>query len=48
MTPRLRLLAVAVAVVVGMAAADAALAQKRGGVLKAYTLDSPASMSIHE
>jgi len=48
MTPRLRLLAVAVAVVVGMAAADTALAQKRGGILKVYTLDSPASMSIHE
>src|SRR5713101_8502048 len=48
MTPRLRLLAVAVAVVVGMAAADTALAQKRGGILKVYTLDSPARMSIHE
>src|SRR5712671_6170620 len=48
MTPRLRLLLAAVTVVVGMVAADTALAQKRGGILKAYTLDSPASMSIHE
>src|SRR5204862_4438825 len=48
MTPRLRPLAVPVAVVVGIVAADPALAQKRGGVLKAYTLDSPASMSTHE
>src|SRR5215468_3990089 len=31
-----------------MTAADAALAQKQGGVLTAYSLDSPASMSIHE
>src|SRR2546430_5373501 len=48
MAPRLRLLAAAVTVVVGMVAADMAPAQKRGGILKAYTLDSPASMSIHE
>ena len=49
MTPRLRLSAAAIAVVVGMVgAADMAPAQKRGGILKAYTLDSPASMSIHE
>jgi len=31
-----------------MAAPDAAFAQKQGGVLTAYSLDSPASMSIHE
>src|ERR1700758_1721756 len=30
------------------ASSDPALAQKRGGILKMYTLDSPASMSIHE
>jgi len=47
MTPRLRLLA-AVCVVLGMVAADAALAQKRGGTLKVYHRDSPASMSILE
>ena len=31
-----------------MAAADAALAQKQGGVLAAYSLYRPASISIHE
>src|ERR1700745_1054156 len=31
-----------------MAAVDAALAQKHGGILKEYLVDSPASMSIHE
>src|ERR1700745_2504078 len=31
-----------------MAAVDAALAQKHGGILKLYMIDSPASMSIHE
>jgi peptide/nickel transport system substrate-binding protein len=31
-----------------MAAVDAALAQKHGGILKEYIIDSPASMSIHE
>ena len=31
-----------------MAAANAALAQKHGGILKEYIIDSPASMSIHE
>src|SRR5712691_9758869 len=48
MTPRLRLLAAAVAVVVGLVAADAALAQKSGGILKVYHRDSPGSMSILE
>jgi peptide/nickel transport system substrate-binding protein len=46
MTPRLRLLAAAVAVIVG--AAGAAHAQKPGGVLKMSHFDSPASMSLHE
>src|SRR5207244_5190970 len=32
----------------GLAAADTALAQKPGGILKIYFFDSPASMSIHE
>src|SRR5438445_11931133 len=31
-----------------MAAADPALAQKQGGILRMYSPDSPASMSIHE
>jgi peptide/nickel transport system substrate-binding protein len=48
MTRRLRLLAAAVAVVVGMVAANAALAQKSGGILKVYHRDSPGSMSILE
>jgi peptide/nickel transport system substrate-binding protein len=42
MTPRLRLLAAAVV------AADAALAQKSGGILNVYHRDSPGSMSILE
>ena len=33
---------------VGISAGDATFAQKRGGILKMYSLDSPASMSIHE
>ena len=32
----------------GISASDAAFAQKAGGILKMYSLDSPASMSIHE
>ena len=36
------------ALMTAMAAADAAFAQKHGGVLQAYSLDSPASMSVHE
>ena len=47
MTPLLRLFAAAL-VLIGIVAAGPALAQKRGGILKVYTLDSPASMSIHE
>src|SRR5438270_9763920 len=31
-----------------MFAAEAAFAQKQGGILKMYSPDSPASMSIHE
>ena len=46
MTPRLRLLAAAVAVIVG--AAGGAHAQKPGGVLQMSHFDSPASMSLHE
>src|SRR5882724_6438641 len=48
MTVRLGILAATVGVLVGIVAAGPALAQKRGGILKVYTLDSPASMSIHE
>jgi len=33
---------------VGISAGDATFAQKPGGILKMYSLDSPASMSIHE
>src|SRR5271157_4616877 len=35
-------------VLLALAGADAALAQKQGGVLRVYHRDSPASMSIHE
>src|SRR5712691_3530619 len=48
MTPRLRLCAVVLGLLATVGVADTALAQKRGGILKVYTLDSPASMSIHE
>src|SRR5436309_6549547 len=36
------------AVLVTAVIANAAIAQKPGGVLKSYSIDSPASMSIHE
>ena len=39
------------AVAVGLAAvatANEVLAQKQGGILKSYSIDSPASISIHE
>ena len=38
----------AVALLLGIFAADAAYAQKQGGILKMYHRDSPASASIHE
>src|SRR5215207_8911820 len=44
----MRLLAAAVIAVVLALAAGSALAQKRGGILRMYSPDSPASMSIHE
>src|SRR6201997_2495374 len=44
----LRALAAAGALLTVLAAADASFAQKRGGILKMYSPDSPASMSIHE
>ena len=44
----LRMLAAAGALLTAMAAADAAFAQKQGGILRVHALDSPPSMSIHE
>ena len=46
-----RTLWVFTAVAVGLvtvATANRALAQKQGGILKSYSIDSPASLSIHE
>jgi hypothetical protein len=47
MTPNSRLLA-AGGLLITVSAAPAALAQRQGGILKLYMIDSPASMSIHE
>src|SRR5215468_12321657 len=44
----LRALAAVAALLAATSAAETAFAQKRGGVLKIYFFDSPASMSIHE
>jgi peptide/nickel transport system substrate-binding protein len=44
----LRAAAAASALVIGMWSGGAALAQKQGGILRQYIIDSPASMSIHE
>jgi len=44
----LRALAAAGALLTVLAAADAGFAQKQGGILRMYSPDSPASMSIHE
>src|SRR4030088_2533044 len=44
----LRALAAAATLVAAMAASEAALAQKQGGILKLSHFDSPASMSILE
>jgi len=41
-------LAVAGGLLVALSVAEAAYAQKQGGVLKIYFFDSPASVSIHE
>ena len=43
-----RALAAAGVLAVALCAGDAALAQKSGGILRQYIIDSPASMSIHE
>jgi peptide/nickel transport system substrate-binding protein len=48
MTRHSRALAIAALVLVALAAAGPALAQKAGGILKMYDPDSPASMSILE
>ena len=44
----LRMLAAAGALSLALSGADAAFAQKSGGILRLYHWDSPASMSIHE
>jgi peptide/nickel transport system substrate-binding protein len=44
----LRMLAAAGALSLALSGADAAFAQKPGGILRVYHWDSPASMSIHE
>src|SRR5215510_11390757 len=48
MTLNLRLAAAGGALVVAMSVGGMALAQKPGGILKMYSIDSPASMSILE
>src|SRR5437667_12058794 len=48
MKRNLRVLSAAAASLMAMALTDAAFAEKQGGVLKMYSPDSPASMSIHE
>jgi len=48
MIRHLRLAASIAGLLAGMGAANAALAQKAGGILRIYTPDSPASMSILE
>ena len=48
MKPYLGAFVMATPLVVALAAAEPALAQKAGGILKMYSRDSPASVSIHE
>jgi peptide/nickel transport system substrate-binding protein len=48
MTRHLREYAAATSLLLALCAGNAALAQKPGGILKMYSPDSPASMSIHE
>jgi peptide/nickel transport system substrate-binding protein len=48
MTKLVRALAAGGAVLAILLAAEAAMAQKSGGILRVYFFDSPASMSIHE
>src|SRR3984893_16992518 len=44
----LQLISAAGALLPAFAASEPAYAQKHGGILKSYSIDSPASMSIHE
>ena len=48
MTRHLRRCAAAAGLLIALGATPAALAQKPGGILREYMIDSPASMSIHE
>src|SRR5437016_9349023 len=48
MIENLRVLAAAGGVLMAMSTAAPVLAQKQGGILRQYMIDSPASMSIHE
>ena len=48
MTRHLRRFAAVTPLLLSFCAGNAALAQKAGGILKMYSADSPASMSIHE
>src|SRR6185436_17731692 len=48
MTLRRVVLAAAGVLAIGLIIAAPATAQKRGGILRQYIIDSPASMSIHE
>jgi peptide/nickel transport system substrate-binding protein len=48
MTLHLRICSATAGLLITLALAPAALAQKQGGVLRQYMIDSPASMSIHE
>src|SRR5215831_9472919 len=48
MKQHIRVFAATGGLLIAMFAAEPALAQKAGGILKMYSPDSPASMSIHE
>ncbi len=48
MKRKFRMFAACGAGLAAVAIADPAVAQKQGGILKSYSIDSPASMSIHE
>jgi peptide/nickel transport system substrate-binding protein len=48
MTRKLRLSAAVGAGLLALAIAHAAAAEKQGGILRSYSIDSPASMSIHK
>ena len=48
MTINSRILSIAGGLLMALTAAQPSIAQKRGGILKMYTPDSPASMSVLE